>query len=255
MLAVTVPAPTAGAAPPPGTEPTAERPQLVDVPVGCSYEQFDNTLVVFVGTVVDDDYRTIRYRVDQVRAGDMNLYASQVGADVPGYSGQASSETLVDVRYAIDTKYLEIGSQYLVGARYNDAQGVLVSRVSERPAAIGDDEIIGSSESELDCPDVDNPVMTLRTDGRPVDSGLFKPFTDERPQLLGALLIPFAVACGLIFLLAFIKWTITGLGASSAAARERRRQRNTRRPPPGNRSPRPAMSGSGGRTAERGRKP
>lgn len=204
---------TAGAAPE-DDGPVGQRPQLIDIPVGCQYQPFDDSLIVFVGTAVDDDYRTVRFRVDQVRAGDMNRFGSQVG-----------SETLVDVRYAIDTKYLELGGQYLVGARYNAAQGVLVSKVAARPAAIGDDEIIGSQESLIECPPIDDPVMTLRTDGSPVPSGMFKPLVDDRPRLFAVVAVPVAIVLGTVVLLAAIKWLVTSLGASSDAARARRKQR------------------------------
>lgn len=205
---------SAGAAPAEEWWEQGQRPQLIDIPVGCHYEPFNNSLIVFVGTVVDDDYRTVRYRVDQVRAGDMNLFGSQVG-----------NETLVDVRYTIDTKYLTLGGQYLVGARYNANQTVLVSKVAPRPAAIGDDEIIGSQESLIECPPIDDPVMTMRTDGTPIPSGMFKPLVDDRARLFAVVALPAAIVLGTVFLLALIKWTVTSLGASSEAARERRKQR------------------------------
>lgn len=204
----------AGAASPDDFWRDGQRPQLIETPAGCQYQPFDNSLTVFVGTVTDNDYRTVRYRVDQVRAGDMNLFGSQVG-----------NQTLVDVRYTIDTKYLEIGGQYLVGAAFDQAQGVLVSKVAARPAAIGDDEIIGSQETLLECPPVEDPVMTSHTDGTPVRSGMFQPLVDDRTQLFTALALPVAIVLGTVFLLALIKWAVVSLGASSEAARERRKRK------------------------------
>ena len=111
---------------PPGRQP------LVDVPVGCPIQPLPD--VVFVGTAVDSDYRTVRFRVDQVRAGDI---------------GQFASQGLVDVRYGIDAKYLDDGDQFLIGALYDSTIQSLRSRVKPESPTFGGDEIIGATESEL----------------------------------------------------------------------------------------------------------
>ena len=100
-------------APPPGRQP------LVNVPVGCPIQPLPD--VVFVGTVVDSDFRTVRFRVDQVRAGDI---------------GQFASSGLVDVRYGIDAKYLDEGDQYLIGALYDPNIQSLRSRVQPEVADV-----------------------------------------------------------------------------------------------------------------------
>ena len=87
------------------------------------------------------------------------------------------------MRYGIDTKYLEKGEQYLVGASVDPAAGVLVV---EGPRAaeplFGGDEVIGAAESDVDCPVIDDPVRTLPLDGTPVDAGVLSPLTDAKRE-------------------------------------------------------------------------
>jgi hypothetical protein len=174
---------------PPGRQP------LVDVPVGCPIQPLPD--VVFVGTAVDSDYRTVRFRVDQARAGDI---------------GQFSSQGLVDVRYGIDAKYLDEGDQYLIGALYDSTIQSLRSRVQPQLLIRGGDEIIGATESELACPVVADPMRTLHTDGSSVDSGVLSPFFGNRDGLLRSLLVPIALVCLAVFVLAAFRWFLTGFG-------------------------------------------
>jgi hypothetical protein len=176
-------------APPPGRQP------LVDVPVGCPVQPLPD--VVFVGTVVASDYRTVRFRVDQVRAGDM---------------GQFATGDQVDVRYGIDAKYLDEGDQYLIGALYDANIQSLRSRVQPATPTVGGDEIIGATESDLACPDVVDPLRTMHTDGSSIDSGLLSPFFGNGDGLLRSLLIPIVVVCGAVFALAAFRWILTGFG-------------------------------------------
>jgi hypothetical protein len=130
--------------------PPARQP-LVDVPVGCPVQPLPD--VVFVGTAVDSDYRTVRYRIDQARAGDI---------------GQFSSQGYVDVRYGIDAKYLDEGDQYLIGASYDGQIQSLRSRVQPATPTFGGNEIIEATESDRECPEVVDPMRTLHTDGTSV---------------------------------------------------------------------------------------
>ena len=174
---------------PPGRQP------LVIVPVGCPVQPLPD--VVFVGTVVDSDYRTVRFRVDQVRAGDI---------------GQFSSGGLVDVRYGIDAKYLDEGDQYLIGGLYDPNIQSLRSRVQPEAPTFGGDEIIGATESDLECPELVDPMRTMHTDGSSIDSGVLSPFFGNRDGLLRAILGSVAVVCLAIFALAMFRWMLTGFG-------------------------------------------
>ena len=152
---------------------------------------------MFVGTAVDSDYRTVRFRVDQVRAGDI---------------GQFSSQGLVDVRYGIDAKYLDEGDQYLIGALYDPSIQSLRSRVQPESLTRGGDEIIGATESDLECPEIVDPMRTMHTDGSSIDSGVLSPFFGNRDGLLRSLLVPIAIVCLGVFALAAFRWFLTGFG-------------------------------------------
>ena len=84
--------------PPPDAAPSTL--PLVVVPSGCVAP--DPPDVVFVGRLADSDFRTGRFEVLQVRAGDVTPFA------VDG---------LVDVRYGLDAQYLDAGGEYIVSAR------------------------------------------------------------------------------------------------------------------------------------------
>jgi hypothetical protein len=178
-------------APPPARQP------LVDVPVGCPVQPLPD--VVFVGTAVDSDFRTVRFRIDQARAGDIGQFASQ------GY---------VDVRYGIDAKFLDDGDQYLIGASYDPQTQSLRSRVQPATPSIGGDEIIGATETDRECPEVVDPMRTLNTDGSSPDSGVLSPFFGNRDGLLRSLLVPLGLICLLVFVLAGVRWFLTGFGRS-----------------------------------------
>ncbi len=214
-----------GPAPPPGRQP------LVEVPVGCPIQPLPD--VVFVGTVVDSDFRTIRFNVDQVRAGDI---------------GQFASSGLVDVRYGIDAKYLEGGDQYLIGALYDPNIQSLRSRVQPESPTFGGDEVIGATESDLECPELVDPMRTMHTDGSSIDSGVLSPFFGNRDGLLRSLLIPIAVVCAAVFALAAFRWFLTGFGRGVESIAR------TSSTPPAARTAMPARpepAGAGGRSRSR----
>ena len=147
--------------PPTSTAPTTTVPAdtsgrqwLVPVPTGCDVPALPD--VVFVGTLLETgtpagapetaEFETGRFRIDQARAGAIERYS---------YGG------LIDVRYGIDTKYLDEGEQYLVGASVDPGAGVLVSKVQTTEPLFGGDEVIGAAESDVSCPVIDDPVRTL----------------------------------------------------------------------------------------------
>jgi hypothetical protein len=189
VLAAPAPAGAQEQPAPPGRQP------LVDVPVGCPIQPLPD--VVFVGSVMDSDFRTVRFRIDQPRAGDI---------------GQFASGNLVDVRYGIDAKYLETGDQYLIGASYDANTQTLRSRVRPPAPIRGGDEIIGATEIDLACPEIVDPIRTMHTDGTSIDSGIASPFFGDRQGLLRAIALPVAVVCVAVFALAAFRWLLTGFG-------------------------------------------
>lgn len=173
---------------------TTDAVRVVPVPQGCEAPPLPH--VVFVGTVVERDHNSVRFEIDAVRAGDPAPF------DVDGE---------VEVRYGRDVQYLDDGATYLVGAPVEPILGVLVSRVSEPIEDFGGDEVIGVSETDIRCPDFEDPMQTLHLDGTRVAAGVLAPLGGAEGRLLTAVLVPLAVTLGVIFLLALLRISLSGL--------------------------------------------
>ena len=190
----------------------AGRAWPVAVPRGCDAPALPD--LVFLGTLETADFQTGRFRIDQVRAGSVERFAFG---------------NLVDVRFGIDTKYLEPGQQYLVGASLDPETAVLSSKVTDEAQLFGGDDVIGAAESDADCPPLDDPVRTLRGDGTPVDSGLLSPLSGATNDVLRSLLVPTFVALAIVVALVAVRWVLTGLGyglsSLSSTVRQRREVR------------------------------
>ncbi len=184
-----------------GEQPPVTLP-LVPVPEGCTPPPSPH--VVFVGKVEDRDYRSIRFEIEQVRAGDPAPFATG---------------SVIDVRYGLDAQYLHDGERYLVAALVDPDLGFLVSRVTPVAANFGGDEVIGVSESDVSCPLFEDPMRTLHLDGSPVEADLLEPLFGARIRILGAMLVPVAVAVGAVFLLATFRLSLSGLYHSVSGAR------------------------------------
>lgn len=167
---------------------------LIPVPTGCTPPAAPH--IVFVGRVVDRDVRTVRFRIESIRYGRPDPFA---GGD------------RIDVRYGLDAQYLDDRAEYLVSAVVDPDLGVLVSRVTAPIEHFGGDEVIGVSESDVDCPDFEDPMRTIHLDGRDIDAGVLTPFFDARVRILGSLLVPAGVALGAIFLLASLRLSVAGV--------------------------------------------
>ncbi len=167
---------------------------LIPVPEGCSAPQLPH--IVFVGKVVDRDYRTVRFEIEQIRYGRGDPFVSG---------------NLIDIRYGIDAQYLDDHQRYLVSALVDPDLGLLVSRVTEPIENFGGDEVIGVSETDVSCPDFEDSMRTLHLDGTPIEAGVLQPFFDAKLRLLGALLLPLGVAVGVIFLLAMFRLSLAAL--------------------------------------------
>ena len=120
---------------------------------------------------MDADFQTARFQIDQVRAGDIQPFA---------YGG------LVDVRYGTDTKFLERGTQYVIGASVDPATNALSSKVREVEPLFAGDDVIGIAENDVNCPVLADPVRTLDTDGTSVDSSVLGPMTEAKGDILRA---------------------------------------------------------------------
>jgi hypothetical protein len=212
LLGMSVDAQSIGAAPPPTTEPTAPVDELgtvtggggvdsapamlplVPVPTGCEAPALPH--IVFVGSVIDRDFRTIRFEIERIRSGRSAPFA-------------AGKE--VDVRFGLDAQYLDDDAEYLVSAVVDEDLGLLVSRATPPIENFGGDEVIGVSETDVDCPTFDDPKRTMHLDGTEIEGGVLEPFLRSRVQIVGAFLLPLGLSVGVIFLLATFRLSLAGL--------------------------------------------
>lgn len=204
-----VPDPPAPTVPAPELDTISDPGALVQVPAGCPVPAPAD--VAFVGTVVGKDEfvqkGTVRYRIDQVRAGNAAPY---------------SVDGLIDVRYGPDSQYLDVDGQYLVAAAVDPRIGALGSKVAPEALLFGGDAVVGLEDTEVECPLIDDPVMTLNLDGTPIDSGLFQPFFEDRRLLLATIGVPAAIVAvvlvGLVLLRRLMDIGFRGIFALARAA-------------------------------------
>lgn len=145
---------------------------------------------MFTGEVLDTDYRSARFRIEQIRQGKTSPFASD---------GE------IMIRYGIDVQYLEPGDTYLVGAVVEPTLGILVSNVSPPVPDFGGDEVIGLSETDADCPDYESADATLHPDGTSIDTPMLAPLSDAKGDLAGAVVTPILLALLAIFGLAMLR--------------------------------------------------
>lgn len=202
-LALAIGAGTAAAAPPPDDPPPATLPpeipppavemssnSLIPVPVGCPVP--DPAAAVFTATMIgkDDVTQTVRFRIDQLRAGSAEPWT---------FNG------FIDVRYGNDYRFLVKGDQYLVGAGLDPVYGVLSSTVRPPEPTFGGNDVVGVDDLAVDCPNLDDPIRTLHVDGTSVDSGVLSLMTEDRRLLLATLAVPAAIAFAVLLALVVIR--------------------------------------------------
>lgn len=195
VAARAVPSAPEPTSPPPTTQAPAptiptESGSLIPIPVGCPVP--DPAALAFVGTMVgkDDITQTVRFRIDQLRAGSGRPWAI---------------DGLIDVRFGPDYRFLDEGEQYLVGAGYDPTYGVLSSKVRPAEPTFGGNDVVGVDDVSIDCPVVDDPVRTLSVDGSSVDSGVLSLLVDDKRLLLATLAVPTAIAFAALLALVVLK--------------------------------------------------
>ncbi|MGA9277719.1 hypothetical protein, partial [Ilumatobacter sp.] len=182
---------------------------LIQIPAGCPAPIPAD--LAFVGTVLAKDEfvekGTVRYHIDQMRAGDAAPYA------VDG---------VIDVRYGPDSLYVDVDAQYLVSAAVDPDIGALASKVSSDSPLFGGDAVVGLEDTEVVCPVVDDPIQTINVDGTPVDSSLLTPLFEDKRLLLSTLLVPAAIVgivlVGLVLLRRGFDFGMQGIFALGRAA-------------------------------------
>ena len=187
--------------PPPIVNPNVVSTPLVVIPGGCPVQPAP--VAVFVGTLAAADATTARFAVQQIRAGSLDGYAV---------------DTIVDVRYDDDIRFLRPGQQYLVGVLPDSVTRVLHSKVRLPAPLFGGDAVIGVDDSDVSCPRVEDGVKTLLVDGSEVDTGVLAPLKTAKRSVANAVLKPLGVAFIVLVALASMKLL---LFAMVRAARER----------------------------------
>lgn len=182
---------------PPIAAPDAASTRLVPVPVGCAAPPVEQ--VVFIGTMVLRDTTTARFAIESIRSG------SATGFEVGG---------LIDVRYGDEVRFLDVDTSYIVAAAVDPVARVLASTVREPAPLFGGNEIAGVNDSDVQCPQLEDPVRTLMTDGSSVESGVLTPLVDAKWDLAVAVLQPIGVAFLVLLGLAAVKLLIFALGRS-----------------------------------------
>lgn len=165
----------------PSTAPTSTIPEgcIVPIPVQAT----------FVGVVTESDRRTARFSVEQMRGGSLEGYTSR---------------NLVDVDYAEDVRFLELGESYIVAVGVDQASGRLYSKVRDPEPLLGSSQVIGLNTGAT-CPEIEDAVRTVTMQGRAVDSGVLTPLREARPRLIRAVVLPLAWALGILVALATVK--------------------------------------------------
>lgn len=178
----------------PGGLPAAAGP-LVVVPAGCASPPA--AVAVFEATIVGLTVDAARMQVTRVLAGSLD--------------GFEISPSVVDVRYGDEVRFLEIGTDYLVGAG-SDETMLLRSAVRDPRPLFGGDAVVGLDDSDIDCPELDDPVRTFLADGAAVEASLLTPLDGSGDQLRRAVVLPFAVAFTVLLALVLVKHLVFAFG-------------------------------------------
>jgi hypothetical protein len=164
------------------------------LPAGCVSPP--SAVAVFEGKITAAVSTTARFKVVRVLAGSL-------GADEVG--GQT------DVRYGDETRFLAVGSTYIVGVSRAD-KGGLLSTVREPAPLFAGAAVVGANNSDIACPSVSDPIRTLLPDGTPVDTGVLAPLHGKRSRVLLAVLEPVLVAIAVLLGVVLVKHLVFATG-------------------------------------------
>jgi len=158
------------------------------LPSGCVAPR--TATVIFLGELISTDELLATYRVVQVRGGSLGAYVN---------SG------LVAVRYSDrETRFLQPGQTYLVGAGASELFTTLESKVRATKELFGGDAVVGVDESDVPCPKIEDSLITLKPNGEFINSGVFSLLSKEPLKILQVLVLPtFFVLVFLIGLVIF----------------------------------------------------
>ena len=180
------------------------------IPAGCAIPMAPQ--MVFVGELLSIANTTATFRVIQVRAGTA--------------SGYINNDT-VEVRYGQDTKFLDTGTRYIVGAASDPFSPLLVSKVRENAPLFGGDAVVGLNGSTGSCPNLEDPVRTIFENGTSIDTGVLRPLFENKLLVILAILISIAVVVGGLFVLVMTRQV--SRQASKGMRQRRARKERSRR--------------------------
>jgi hypothetical protein len=158
------------------------------VPEGCALPPVAQA--VFKGTLQSIDPVSAVFRVDQLRAGSLDGFAAN---------------NTVEVRYGSDVKYLNVGSEYLVGVEQDSVTLRLTSTLRDQPELFGAAEIAGTQNK---CPEFEAAARTLNVDGTTIPTGLLAKLFEDPWRIAIAVLLPPALV---LFALVALVWFRRGV--------------------------------------------
>jgi hypothetical protein len=130
------------------------------------------------------------------------------------------------VRYGQDTKFLDEGTRYIVGAASDLFSPLLVSKVRENAPLFGGDAVVGINGATGICPNLEDPVRTLFQNGTSIDTGVLGPLLENKLLIVLSILIAIAVVVGGLFVLVMSQQVSR---QASRGMRQRRARKNRNR--------------------------
>ena len=163
------------------------------LPAGCTAPRA--ATATFLGELVSTDDLLATYRIVQVRGGSLGAYVNA---------------GLISVRYADrETRFLDPGAIYLVGAGASELFATLESKVRTKKELFGGDAVVGIDESDTPCPKFEDPVITLQPNGEFIESGVFSLLRKQPSNLLQVVVVPVLFVLMFLIGLVIIKRLLT----------------------------------------------
>ena len=180
------------------------------LPAGCVAPRA--AIATFLGELVSADDGAAIFSVVQVRGGSLGAYVN-AGA--------------ISIRYAErETRFLQVGTTYLVGAGGSELFSTLESKVRAKKQLFAGDAVVGVDESDKPCPVIEDPVLTLLPNGQPINAGVFSLLRNGRAGLVQAVVLPLLFA--LVFLVGLVITKRLFIGAETISRKPVSRARVSR---------------------------
>ncbi len=180
------------------------------LPAGCVAPRA--AIATFLGELVSADDAAAIFSVVQVRGGSLGAYVN-AGA--------------ISIRYAErETRFLQVGTTYLVGAGGSELFSTLESKVRAKKQLFAGDAVVGVDESDKPCPVIEDPVLTLLPNGQAINAGVFSLLRNGRGGLVQAVVLPLLFA--LVFLVGLVITKRLFVGAETISKKPLSRARVSR---------------------------